>query len=183
MSVGSVAGAKAGRSPVDAATIAVARVAVASGEGRRIREAAGISLGEFVTQMPEPVSVATLSRWERGLRVPKGRNVESYAVALARVLRASAVVEGLRARGAFSADPNPRPSGASPETEKYVGSVTGTTTWALIVERDARARAVVDIARVLVARMEHVTLPTPTTSLVFGLGDAVAAFDAAGGER
>jgi DNA-binding transcriptional regulator YiaG len=54
-----------------------------SGEARQIRVSAGLSLPE----MAEPVGVdqATVSRWERGARLPRGKAALRYADLLDRL--------------------------------------------------------------------------------------------------
>jgi DNA-binding transcriptional regulator YiaG len=58
---------------------------VKSGEARRIREEAGLSLGEAAAAAS--VSVAGLWRWEAGERVPTGDPALRYAGFLRKIAR------------------------------------------------------------------------------------------------
>ncbi len=60
-----------------------ARSLLASGEARRIRLAAGLSLEQMAIQVG--VSVSAIYRWERGDRVPRGRAAIEYATLLLRL--------------------------------------------------------------------------------------------------
>jgi|GEM_PF-3048136 len=58
---------------VDLGTLSRARELAASGRGRAIREAAGLRANEVAADPFVNVSSSTISLWERGLRVPRGR--------------------------------------------------------------------------------------------------------------
>jgi len=60
-----------------------ARTLLASGEARRIREAAGLSLENVAMEIG--VSASAVYRWERGDRVPRGRAAGEYAELLLRL--------------------------------------------------------------------------------------------------
>lgn len=60
-----------------------ARALVASGEARRIRLAAGLSLLEVGA--PVGVDPSTIGRWERRERMPRGRAAIRYAQVLRRL--------------------------------------------------------------------------------------------------
>ena len=60
-----------------------ARLLLASGEARRIRLAAGLSLEKMAVQVG--VSVSAIYRWERGDRVPRGRAATEYAALFLRL--------------------------------------------------------------------------------------------------
>jgi len=60
-----------------------ARSLLASGEARRVRLAAGLSLEKMAVQVG--VSVSAIYRWERGDRVPRGRAATEYAALLLRL--------------------------------------------------------------------------------------------------
>jgi transcriptional regulator with XRE-family HTH domain len=53
---------------------------LASGEARRIRELAGLSLSDVAADIG--VTGSAVYRWERGERVPRGRAAADYAVLL-----------------------------------------------------------------------------------------------------
>jgi transcriptional regulator with XRE-family HTH domain len=53
------------------------RAAVASGEAKRLREAAGLSIGEVARACG--VDQSTVWRWERGSRKPRGARALRYA--------------------------------------------------------------------------------------------------------
>jgi DNA-binding transcriptional regulator YiaG len=69
--------------------LASARWAGRSGEGRRIRTAAGLSIGEVARRVG--VDESTVSRWERGLCWPSGPRANAYIRLLAAVDRRPAV--------------------------------------------------------------------------------------------
>lgn len=54
-----------------------------SGEARRIREATGLSLEDCSPDLP--VCATTLSRWERGVRMPRRAHAIAYGVFLDRL--------------------------------------------------------------------------------------------------
>jgi len=60
-----------------------ARALLASGEARRIRLAAGVSLEKIAAEIG--VSVSALYRWERGDRVPRSRSAAEYGALLLRL--------------------------------------------------------------------------------------------------
>lgn len=60
--------------------LALVRHAVASGEARRIREAARLSLGEMADAAD--VAASTIWRWEQGQRIPRGHQALRYATVL-----------------------------------------------------------------------------------------------------
>jgi DNA-binding transcriptional regulator YiaG len=62
---------------IDAVKIAVARRLAKSGEGRRIRIHAGLSIGEVAEVCH--VSHVSVGRWERGIRRPTGSAAIRYA--------------------------------------------------------------------------------------------------------
>lgn len=55
--------------------------------GQRIREGAGLTQAELATSLG--VSDAAVSRWERGLRRPRGETLVAYVEALLRLERAT----------------------------------------------------------------------------------------------
>jgi len=65
-----------------------ARTLLASGEARRIRLAAGLSLEKAAAEVG--VSASAIYRWERGDRIPRSRGAVEYA---ARLLRLRDVME------------------------------------------------------------------------------------------
>jgi DNA-binding transcriptional regulator YiaG len=58
-------------------SVSLARDACRSGDGRRLREAMGLSLRETAAALR--VSPSSMSRWERGLEAPKGPRAIAYA--------------------------------------------------------------------------------------------------------
>lgn len=58
-------------------SLAEARALIASGEARRIRRAARLSLAEVAADIPADLSA--VGRWERGQRVPRGAAALRYA--------------------------------------------------------------------------------------------------------
>ena len=60
----------------DLIALAEVRQWAISGHGLRIREQSGLSQAEFAE--PIGTTVATVSRWERGLRVPRGQIALRY---------------------------------------------------------------------------------------------------------
>jgi DNA-binding transcriptional regulator YiaG len=68
---------------LDIADLAAARFLASSGEGRRIRVAARVSLSELAGEIG--VTKASLRRWESGLMVPRGRHAAAYLTALRRI--------------------------------------------------------------------------------------------------
>jgi transcriptional regulator with XRE-family HTH domain len=54
-----------------------ARRLAASGDGKAIREASGLSLHEVAAAIP--LSVSGLFRWENGERVPRGERAVAWA--------------------------------------------------------------------------------------------------------
>lgn len=67
--------------------LARARRLALTGEGRQIREAAGVSLRELAAAINPPVSQATLQRWETGSSRPTPEHALAWARALARLAR------------------------------------------------------------------------------------------------
>jgi DNA-binding transcriptional regulator YiaG len=67
-----------------------ARRRARSGEGRRLREAAGLSLRELAAQVG--VDAATLDRWERGLARPRRAAALRYQTVLAALAELSGSV-------------------------------------------------------------------------------------------
>jgi transcriptional regulator with XRE-family HTH domain len=65
--------------------IADAREHAATGSGRRIREAAGYTIAEVAALVG--ISVASLSRWEKGEQRPRTKAAIRWADALARMER------------------------------------------------------------------------------------------------
>jgi len=65
--------------------IARGRRLAASGEGRSLREAAGLSLSDLAPDIG--VDSGTLSRIERGLSTPRAGTAERYAAVLDRIAR------------------------------------------------------------------------------------------------
>jgi len=65
----------------DLARLAQVRKLIKSGQARRTREAAGISLAEMARAIG--VDVSTLHRWETGKRRPRSAAALRYAGALA----------------------------------------------------------------------------------------------------
>jgi DNA-binding transcriptional regulator YiaG len=77
-------------SPRTVEQLAEARALIASGEARRIRRAARLSLADVAAAIPADLSA--VGRWERGQRVPRGTAALRYADLIARLraqLRAS----------------------------------------------------------------------------------------------
>jgi len=65
------------------AVVAEARDLARSGRGERVRRAAGISQGELAAAVG--VTPACVSRWEAGIRRPRGASAIRYAEVLARL--------------------------------------------------------------------------------------------------
>jgi DNA-binding transcriptional regulator YiaG len=61
-------------------TLVWLRRAIASGEARRLRIRSGVSQGAIAKTVG--VTAASVSRWERGLRRPRGEVAELYVRAL-----------------------------------------------------------------------------------------------------
>ena len=59
------------------------RTSLESGDARRIRERAGLSAVALARQLD--VSPATVTRWEQGVRYPRGANARRYARVLRRL--------------------------------------------------------------------------------------------------
>lgn len=57
--------------------ISLARKLAATGEARRLRQAAGLSLYDLARDLG--VTAGTVSRWETGNRVPRGDAAARYA--------------------------------------------------------------------------------------------------------
>lgn len=60
--------------------LVAARRYSATGEGRRVREAVGVTVTEVATAAD--VGVPTVSRYERGLRTPHGERAVRYALVI-----------------------------------------------------------------------------------------------------
>jgi len=69
--------------PLDIADLAAARFLATSGEGRRIRLAARVSLRELAAEVG--VTKASARRWETGAMVPRGAHAIAYIAALRRI--------------------------------------------------------------------------------------------------
>jgi transcriptional regulator with XRE-family HTH domain len=69
---------------IDLGAISVVRRAAKDGTARRVRRAAGVSLGEVARACG--VEPQTVLRWESGQRSPRARAAERYATALAALL-------------------------------------------------------------------------------------------------
>lgn len=59
------------------------RTSLEKGEARQIRERAGLSAVALARQLD--VSPATVTRWEQGVRYPRGSNARRYARILRRL--------------------------------------------------------------------------------------------------
>lgn len=59
------------------ALVANVRRACLAGNGRELRRAAGVSVGEAAAALG--VDTATLSRWERGRQMPRAQRALDYA--------------------------------------------------------------------------------------------------------
>ncbi|MFW3172569.1 helix-turn-helix domain-containing protein [Geodermatophilus sp. CPCC 206100] len=70
-------------SPTSVERLIQARALLASGEARRIRLAAGLSVGQVAADIG--VSASAIQRWERGERVPRTRAAGDYAELLVRL--------------------------------------------------------------------------------------------------
>jgi transcriptional regulator with XRE-family HTH domain len=66
--------------------LVLARSLLASGEARRIRIAAGVSVSQIAADIG--VSASAIQRWERGERVPRTRAAGEYAELLVRLRNA-----------------------------------------------------------------------------------------------
>jgi transcriptional regulator with XRE-family HTH domain len=64
-----------------------ARRLAASGEGKAVREAAGLSLRELAGAIDPPLSVSALFRWENGERTPRGERAVAWAEFLQQLAR------------------------------------------------------------------------------------------------
>jgi transcriptional regulator with XRE-family HTH domain len=73
------------KSAVDIRSRVEARLAARAGIARRVRERAHLSQAELATALG--VSQAALSRWEAGLRQPRGEIAERYARELRKLAR------------------------------------------------------------------------------------------------
>lgn len=60
--------------------LVAARRYSATGKGRRVREAVGVTVTEVATAAD--VGVPTVSRYERGLRTPRGERAIRYALVI-----------------------------------------------------------------------------------------------------
>lgn len=69
--------------PLDIADLASARFLTTSGEGRRIRMAARVTVRELAEHVG--VTKATIRRWESGEMVPRGQHAVAYLAALRRI--------------------------------------------------------------------------------------------------
>lgn len=69
--------------PLDIADLAAARFLATSGEGRRIRLAARITVRELARQIG--VSKLTVRRWESGAMVPRADHAVAYLAALRQI--------------------------------------------------------------------------------------------------
>lgn len=69
---------------MDIQSIAKARRLAASGQGRTIRQAAGVTIRDIAEVIG--VDVSTVSRWETGQRQPRGDNAAAYGAVLSRLL-------------------------------------------------------------------------------------------------
>ena len=72
--------------------LARVRAAVTSGEARRLREAAHLSISEIAHACG--VDQSTVWRWERGIRKPRGRPALAYGTLLDSLRNASHVSSG-----------------------------------------------------------------------------------------
>ncbi len=71
------------KSSRSARELARARALIASGEARRIRRAARLSLADVAAAIPADLSA--VGRWERGQRVPRGPAALQYAQLITRL--------------------------------------------------------------------------------------------------
>jgi DNA-binding transcriptional regulator YiaG len=69
--------------PLDIAELAAARFMSTSGEGKRIRLAARLSLSELAAAVG--VTKASVCRWESGDMIPRGAHAAAYLAALRRI--------------------------------------------------------------------------------------------------
>jgi transcriptional regulator with XRE-family HTH domain len=60
--------------------VVLARRLLASGSGRKVRVAAGVSMGELARRLG--VDVGAVSRWEAGLRTPRAALAVAYLAAI-----------------------------------------------------------------------------------------------------
>ena len=79
--------------PKEAVQVVKARRVLASGEGREVRMRCGILLHEMADALG--VSVPTVSKWERGERVPKSDHALAYLSLLNELVRASKTEIGM----------------------------------------------------------------------------------------
>ncbi|MGW0169526.1 helix-turn-helix domain-containing protein [Streptomyces sp. NPDC003343] len=84
--------------------LAEVRAAVSSGEARRLREAADLSISEIAHACG--VDQSTVWRWERGVRKPRGRLALAYGELLDS-LRSAAHISAGNGDGAGSSHPTP----------------------------------------------------------------------------
>jgi len=89
--------------------LAEARALIGSGEARRVRQAARLSLAEVAEAIGADLSA--VGRWERGKRVPRGSAALKYAQLIAR-LRAQ--LEASDRPAARPADPKGDDASCSP---------------------------------------------------------------------
>lgn len=87
------------------------RAAVNSGEARRLREAAHLSIGEVARACG--VDQSTVWRWERGTRTPRGRQALAYGE----------LIDSLRAAAHVSSETQTTP-GCTPTSSIENGPLT-----------------------------------------------------------